>query len=164
MGASVGGDDEVISLNVMPMLDIFSILILFLLSSYSTDPISHDLTEGVEIPESFTSASLDEIPTLIVSKDEVKINDKKIVTLVDGEVQEKDQEQGAVYALYKSLKSLSEAGKKFKKDEKDKDQPGSLTVEMDASHRFKLIRKMMLSAQQADFVRFKLEVAKGRVD
>ena len=165
MGVSVGGDEEIIALNVMPMLDIFSILILFLLASYSTDPVSHDLTEGIELPESFTTASLDEIPTLIVSKNQVKVNDKKILTLVDGDVQEKDKAQGGVYALYEALQALQDAGQKFKNEEKDKDKkPGGLTIEMDSSHVFKLIKQLMLSAQQADFVRFKLEVAKGRVD
>ena len=41
--ASVGDGGDSLSLNLTPMLDIFSILVTFLLMSYSTDPVNHDL-------------------------------------------------------------------------------------------------------------------------
>ena len=36
----------------------------------------------------------------------------------------------------------------------------TLTMEMDRSHRFKLMKRIMLAAQQAEFITFKLMVAK----
>ena len=46
---SAGGDaGEAISLNLNPMLDIFSILITFLLMTYSVNPENVDPTQGVE--------------------------------------------------------------------------------------------------------------------
>lgn len=158
--ASVGGSDgDQIELNIMPMLDIFSILILFLLMSFSTDPVSHDLNENVEIPDSGTLNSLDEIPTIVVGKNEILVNGKKIITLINKKVQNRDRSQGAIHALYKELSKLAEANKKFASDKK---KPGGLTLEMDKSHRFSLLKEVMLTAQQAEFVTFKLMVAKTR--
>lgn len=158
--ASISDDNgDSISLNIMPMLDIFSILILFLLMSFSTDPVNHDLNEAVELPESGTLSSLDEIPTIVVSKTDISVNGRKVTTLIGQDIQERDISQGAIYPLYNELLKISESGKKFSKD---KSVPGSLTIEVDKHHKFSLLKRVMLSAQQANFITFKLMVSKTR--
>lgn len=155
--ASVGGDEESISLNIMPMLDIFSILILFLLMNFSTDPISHDLSEGLELPESATIASLDEIPAIIITPKHLVVNEKKIADIVDGEIARSAVTQGGIKPLYDELKKLSEGNRLL---QKEKQKNIALTVEVDKRHKFRLLKKVLLSAQQADFITFKLTVSK----
>ena len=61
--ASVGGDsDNHLSLNLTPMLDIFSILVTFLLMSYSTDPVNHDVDENMELLPSVTLSTWTKFP------------------------------------------------------------------------------------------------------
>lgn len=159
--ASVGSESgDVISLNIMPMLDIFSILILFLLMNFSTDPISHDLNEGIELPESATIRSLDELPTVIVSKGEVFVNDKQISTIINGDIKEQDRSQGAIFPLFSELEKLAEANKRIAEAKGRKNELGTITLEMDKTHNFALLKRVMISAEQADFVKFKLMVAK----
>lgn len=164
--ASVGGSDKnSLTLNLNPMLDIFSILITFLLMSYSSDPVSHDVEAGLELPQSTTIVALDEIPTIVVTKTELRVNDVKVADIVAGDVPEKDRTQGAIYPVYDSLKKLAEANKRVSKmvkvdDPTAKGSTGALTMEMDKGHRFKLMKRIMLSAQQAEFVQFKLMVQK----
>ena len=159
--ALAGGDNSsVVSLNIMPMLDIFSILILFLLMNFSTDPISHDLDEGVELPESATIRSLDELPAVIVSKTEISVNDKQVSTILDSDVKESDRSQGAIYPLFLELQKLAEANKRLNERRGAKNKLGQLTLEMDKGHDFALMKRVMLTAEQADFVKFKLMVAK----
>ncbi|MBP9707693.1 MAG: biopolymer transporter ExbD [Oligoflexales bacterium] len=148
-------------LNLMPMLDIFSILITFLLMSFSADPINHDLNEGVELPDSKSLAALDEIPAIIVSKNEVYVNDKKVASIVGSDISQDELRggQGAVVALYEELKKLAETNKKYKKAD-EPSQLDALTLEMDKGHNFKLLKRVMLSAQQAEFIAFKLMVEK----
>ena len=159
--ASVGGSEEQISLNIMPMLDIFSILILFLLMSFSTDPVSHDLSESVEIPDSGTLSSLDEVPSIVVSRNEIMVNNRRVATLINGDVPQRDNDQGAIRELFKELEKLAETNRRFA-SRTEKNKPGSITLEMDKSHQFKLLKRVMLTAQQAEFVTFKLMVAKTR--
>ncbi|MFY7930973.1 MAG: biopolymer transporter ExbD, partial [Oligoflexus sp.] len=52
MAGSSGDSGETLSLNLTPMLDIFSILVTFLLMSYSTDPTQHDIDQNLELPDS----------------------------------------------------------------------------------------------------------------
>lgn len=163
--ASVDADGgETLSLNIMPMLDIFSILILFLLMSFSTDPVNHDITSGLEMPDSMTLRSLDEVPKITVTKTELRYNDKKIASIDprNGDFTKESMDQGAVRPLYDELVKLAEANKKRKKAPVDGTSPqaDALTIEMDKKHKFVVMRRMMISAQQAEFIAFKLMVAK----
>ena len=166
MASVGGGSKDALSLNLNPMLDIFSILITFLLMSFSSDPVNHDVNGGIELPQSGTLASLDELPAIIVTKTEILVNDKKVATVgPDGDVPESERSQGAVYPVFQELEKLAEANKKINAA-KAADDPsaigktGALTMEFDKTHRFKLMKRIMLAAQQAEFVQFKLEVQK----
>jgi Biopolymer transport protein ExbD/TolR len=165
MASAGGGSKDTLFLNLNPMLDIFSILITFLLMSFSSDPVTHDVDAGIELPESTTIVALDEVPTVVVTKTEVLINDKKVADIVGGDVGEKDRSQGAIYPVYEELKKLAEANKRLAKNIRSNDpnalgSTGALTMEMDKGHRFKLMKRVMLSGQQAEFVQFKLMVQK----
>lgn len=161
--ASVSTDSgDSLELNIMPMLDIFSILVCFLLMSYSTDPISHDIDPNLELPDSATLVTLDEIPSVVVNRNEIMINEKKIVTLAGGDVSEKDRAQGAIFPVFKELEKLAKVNKKVvaRSGEEKKKSLGVISMEMDKDHNFKLLKRIMLSAQQAEFVTFKLLVSR----
>jgi hypothetical protein len=165
MASAGGGSKDTLFLNLNPMLDIFSILITFLLMSFSSDPVTHNVDAGIELPESTTIVALDEVPTIVVTKTEIVINGKKIADIVAGDVPEKDRTQGAIQSVFVELDKLGEANKRLAKNIKSNDPnaigtTGALTMEMDKGHRFKLMKRIMLSAQQADFVQFKLMVQK----
>lgn len=171
--ASAGGDSsETLSLNLMPMLDIFSILVTFLLMSYSTDPTNHDVDQNLELPDSVTMVTMDEVPSIIVNRNEIFVNNKKIVTLEGGKVPQADLSQGAIMPVYTALKEIDEANQKvlaeFRGEElnpngEKKAKPGEITIEMDKKHDFQLLKRIMLSGQQANFITFKLLVAKESI-
>lgn len=158
------GSGDAIHLNLTPMMDVFSLLITFLLMSFSADPVSHDVNQAVELPDSKTSISLDEVPSIIVTKTEVLVNDTHITDVLPGsEIPEKDRAQGAIYPLFLELEKLMEVNKAAAArlgPDQNKNKPGSVTLEFHKEHKFKLMKRVMLSGQQADFVTFKLEVAK----
>lgn len=162
--ASVSTDSgDTLTLNLMPMLDIFSILITFLLMSFSTDPVNYNTNAGIELPESSTMAALDEVPSVIVTKTDIKVGDKVVATIVSGDVPEKDRQQGGVYPVFQELEKAMENNKRALKGritEMDKARLATITMEMDSKHRFKLMKRIMLAAQQAEFITFKLMVSK----
>ncbi len=151
-----------ISLNLTPMLDVFSILVTFLLMTYSTDPVSHSTREDIALPMSSTIAVLDEIPAVSVTKKELWLNDNKITDVIGGDVPETDRHQGAIMPLYKELVKIKEVNDNVQKaiDPTKKVKKGTITMEMDLGHNFKLMKRIMLSAQQAEFLTFKLAVSK----
>src|SRR6187402_3470819 len=110
--ASAGGDSqETLSLNIMPMLDIFSILVTFLLMSYSTDPTNHDVDQNLELPDSVTLVSMDEVPSIVVNRNEILINNKKVVTLLNGKIPAAEIQQGAAYPVFQELSEIAKVNK-----------------------------------------------------
>lgn len=163
MAGSTGGDSgEALSLNLTPMLDIFSILVTFLLMSYSTDPVNHDVDPNLELPRSATLVSLDEIPALVVNRNAIMVNDKKVADVINGDVPEADRAQGAIMPVFKELEKLYEANKavRAKGGQEEDKKAETLSLEMDKEHSFKLLKRVMLSAQQANFITFKMLVSK----
>ena len=162
MALSSGDSNEAISLPIMPMLDIFSILVTFLLMSYSSDPISHDPNPALTLPDSITTVSLDEVPAVVVSKHEILVNDNKILSIAGG-VEKADRTQGAIYPLFQELVKLNTTNSNYSDSpSKNDSKVSTLTLEMDRDHKFELMRMVMLSAQQAKFVTFKLVVSKEK--
>lgn len=155
--ATVGDNDSGLSLNVMPMLDIFSVLILFLLMSFSVDPVSHDLSRGVILPESSVLVSLDERPTIVLERDAIKVNDQLLFRLHHGR-RFSHLKRHEVNKLFKLLKSMSDANERYAKN---KDRAKEIALEIDKSHKFSLIKGVMHTAQQAGFIKFKLMVSKA---
>lgn len=150
------------------MLDIFSILVTFLLMSYSTDPTNHDVDANLELPDSVTLVSMDEIPSIVVNKNEILVNTKKVVTLENGKVPQADIQQGAAFPVYKALLEIAEVNKKAADElrgggDEKKAKPGEVTIEMDKKHDFQLLKRIMLAGQQAEFITFKLLVAKESI-
>ena len=162
MASAGGGNSDTLSLNLTPMLDIFSILVTFLLMSYSTDPVNHDVDTDLELPASATLERLDEIPSIIVNRKQILINDQPIVELVGGDVPENARDQGAIRPVFEVLEKIAEQNRQAYQSLgiEEKKKAGTLTMEMDKDHNFKLIKRIMISAEQAEFTRFKLVVSK----
>lgn len=159
--ASAGGDaTESISLNLNPMLDIFSILITFLLMSFSTDPVNHDVRQNLELPDSDTMVALDEIPVIAATRDAIFYNDKKVADVVNGTVPAQFLQQDAIYPLWEELKKLAAANKEILKAMDKEEKSGGLTLEVDKGHNFLLMKQIMLAGKEEAFVKYKLMVAK----
>lgn len=160
--ASVGGGKESISINIMPLMDVFSVLITFLLMSYSSDPVNVDPREGLELPTSFTTIALEETPTLAVTRDAIYVGDNasavKVADIVGGDIPEDQRSQGAIPKLYDELIKVKEIADSIQEQRGAKPKLGELVMEMDKGHVFKLVKRVMLSAQQAEFVTFNLMV------
>lgn len=164
-GASSGGDD--FSLNLYPMLDIFSILITFLLMSYSTEGQTVESSKAnMELPKSVTKLSLDEAASVSITKRELIVQGGVTIPIgPDGDVAEQYRSQGAIPDAYQEFKKLRASMETLKNRDKALNlsdrELNTLTLEADKGAQFKLIKRVMLSAQQAEFVAWKLAVDKA---
>lgn len=160
MAGGGGEAGESIDLNLNPMLDIFSILITFLLMSFSTDPVNHDLRQNMEIPDSDTIVALDEIPVVSATRDAIYYNDKKVAEVINGEIPKQYLQQDAIYPLFEELQILAEANKELMKAVGKEKETGTLTLEIDKGHNFYLIKAIMHAGKEVEFIKYKLMVAK----
>lgn len=169
MAGSVGGEGETFTINLYPMLDIFSILICFLLMNFSTQAQSVDTKANLELPKSDVKLSLDESATISVTKNEIIVQGGVTVPIQsDGDVAESARTQGAIKVIFDEFKKIKANNETLKNRDKALELTDSdvniLTLEADKATQFKLLKRIMLSAQQAEFVSWKFATDKMEVN
>jgi biopolymer transport protein ExbD len=163
------GDKDSFTINLYPMLDVFSILIVFLLMNFSTSGESVETKANLELPKSAVKISLDSAATVSITKSEILIQGGVSVPILpEGDIPENLRIQGGITVAYEEFKKIKERNETLKNRNKalnltEKDI-NLLTLEADKQTPFKLLKRVMLSAQQAEFVTWDLAVDKGSAD
>lgn len=167
--AGTVAEGEGFTINLYPILDVFSILIVFLLMNYSTQGQSIESTENLELPKSEVQLSLDESAAVSITKSEIVIQGQIEIPLdANGDVPARFLDQGAIRAAYDEFVKLANSMQTLKNRDQalaltDADVR-SLTLESDKSISFRVIKRIMRSAQQAEFTSWKLALDKINLD
>jgi biopolymer transport protein ExbD len=168
-GVDVGGDGQTFSLNLYPMLDVFSILIIFLVMNFSTSGESVETKLNMELPRSAVKLSLDSAANVSVTKSEIVIQGGMSIPIgPDGDVPESFRDQGAIRVAYEEFKKVRAQNETLRNRNKalnlSEADINSLVLESDKDVQFRVLKRVMLSAQQADFVGWKLAVSRTSND
>lgn len=166
------GDGNQFSLNLYPLLDIFSILICFLLMNYSTQGESVESRPNLELPASDIRVSLDTAASVSITKTEIVVQGTLTVPvaipLVNGDIPDNDKIQGGIKSAYEVFKRVREQNETLKNRNQElgltESDVTTLTLEADKQTPFLLLKRVMLTAQQADFIAWKLAVQKNDID
>jgi biopolymer transport protein ExbD len=176
-------------LNITSMTDMFTILLVFLLQSYSTAEVQVTPDKGQQLPVSNSEAN--NIPAVQVSitKEELKIDDRVIASLKDynfnrGDIDSNDS--NFIVPLFKELQKAA-ALEKAKQEQYDKDfaagtlpivkdqfghnipspKPnqgildGRIIVKADQNFSYGVLRKVMYTASMAGFPKMKMATVVG---
>lgn len=149
------------ALNITSMTDMFTILLVFLLQTYSTSDVQLIPEPGVRLPTSASMTNPVESIKVVVSKDLVKIDDNKIADMKDMNFESKDldaNDKNFILPLFTELEKIS-------KDEKLKENPavkeGRILLQADAALPYSVLRKVMYTASMAGFPQLKLVTLVG---
>src|SRR5512137_158282 len=91
---------EIKELNIVAMMDMMTILLVFLLKSYQASTLSVNMSEGMTIPVSSTQLAPQENISVTVSMNEVAVNDRKVVTMQCGVIPPSYKDGGRAEAFY----------------------------------------------------------------
>jgi biopolymer transport protein ExbD len=136
-------------LNITSMMDMFTIILVFLLKSYSAEGQLVTPAAGLEIPKSITEIAAKRPPVEIkVSQEEIAVGDQ-VVAVVKDEINKKEMViQNLVDILKKekesAIKTAEAEGKEFK---------GELMIQGDKNMSYKLLTKVMYSCGQAGYAK-----------
>lgn len=148
-------------LNITSMTDMFTILLVFLLQTYSTSDVEILPEAGLRLPASTTSTNPVEAIKLTVSKELVKLDKTKIADIKDSNFEVKDIDPNDTNFVLPIFNELD----KIAKDEKLKDNPavkeGRILLQADASLPYSTLRKVMYTASMAGFPQLKLVTVVG---
>jgi len=140
------------------MMDMFTIILIFLLFSFSENPEKIDLDKDLELPRSSSKAEYSEGVKLLLSKKELRLNDELIATVSGNEITGLADDAMETSALYQRLKTYKadEA-----KPEGESSQAPHVLFLCDRSHSFKTINRVIKTAGLAGYPNFQFAVLEG---
>lgn len=146
---------SLLTLNITSMLDMFTILIIFLLKSYSAEGIILTIPADLHLPHSTTQSTPE--PGLVV---EVSRN----TLVVDGKILEvdleavKNSDQLLVNSLYEHLMIKARQYEEISELNPNAGFTGRLVLEGDREIPFRLLKKILYTCGQAGFINQSLAV------
>ncbi|MES2856701.1 MAG: biopolymer transporter ExbD [Bdellovibrionota bacterium] len=121
------------------LIDAFSILVIFLLMSFSSTGEILPLSKEMQLPKAANTEQLIKTPVVKVENGRMFLEEKEIT------------ENQLVSALI-------QLRKKFQKDEPSKEFPGMLTIQGDRRLKFESLNGIILASSQAGFSDIKFAV------
>ena len=140
-------------LNLTSMMDMFTIILVFLLKTYAAEGQLIQPSESLTLPKSNIKTSPETALDIVVSKDLVFVNDKFVV-----EMNEIQKQKG--YVIEPLLNELTFHSKKAKEMEEQYGITfsGKVTIQGDKSIEYSDLVKVMATCGSADFPNMRLVV------
>ena len=119
---------EIRELNIVAMMDMMTIILVFLLKSYQASAINVNMSADLTVPQSTTQLHPQENITVTVSQREVAVNDRRVVDVKGGLIPaaaKEGQRAEAFYvgAIYDALKKEVDKQKYIARYNKDAPAP-----------------------------------------
>ena len=149
-------------IQITSMVDMFVILLVFLLKSYSTSPVNITPKNGLRIPESSATADPIDVVKLIVAEDGVFVEDKKVMNLEKGRVPAgviEDADPAFLRPVFEALDERAKMAKSISKVNDSFEFDGKVLLQADRELPYDLLRKVMYSSMMAGYADVKLAVA-----
>lgn len=157
-----GAGTEIGDLNITPMLDMMTILLVFLLKSYAVSSENVNVANLV-LPHSSTSLNIEEAVQLMLTKDAILVDQRVVTELRGGDVRVEDLPDGPQGYLIRPLYDALEINaSKLKRIEEfgGSQFSGRIAVIADKNAPYGLLFRVLYTCGRAEFGRFKLFVQK----
>ena len=150
-------------LNINSMMDMMTIILVFLIDSYGSNPIQVKGGADLIMPRSTTELSPDDTLQITISRKSIILGDKPVVAVKDGKV-DKSQKQGGetslrIQPLFEKLTDAVGKQKQMAQLQK-KEYEGVVTIVADRTVPYRLVTEVMYTAGQAQLAKFKFAVIK----
>lgn len=150
-------------LTINSLLDIMTIILVFLLKSYSNNPVQLKQSDDLKLPFSSSTIMPTDSTAVTVTVNNIIVDEEEPILIDDGAVPEQDLSSGGflIDPLYQKLQDAVDHQKKVASYNDSADFKGIVTIIADRHIDFDLLSKVMYTAGQAQFSKFKFAVIKG---
>lgn len=147
-------------IQITSMVDMFVILLVFLLKSYSTSPIIVDLKDKLRIPSSTTEDLIkDEMLKLIVAKDGIYVENKKVMELSGWDIPSGKDDALLIEPLFKELEANVEKAKNISKVNEEFRFDGKILMQADRDVPYPILQRIMYTSSIVGYSDFKIAAA-----
>ncbi|MGB0679563.1 MAG: ExbD/TolR family protein [Polyangiales bacterium] len=150
------GEDEHQFLNIYPMMDMMTILLVFLIMQFASSTASIvQESEELKIPYSTaTKETTDGVP-LQISRNEIVVAGKQVVTLRRGQVDASNKQGGGtgfvITPLLKQLQKEAKGQKEFYERVKKKPFEGKALIVADQNTPYRTVSEVLYTLGQTEF-------------
>ncbi len=157
---------EIKELNITAMMDMMTIILVFLLKSYSASPLAVNLSDELKLPVSTSQVPTQENIKVTISMREVTVNDRSTVKVENGAIPAGYKEQGRadafyVGAIYDALKKEVDKQKYIAQYNRSAPFTGRLNVIADRRIPYRTLMEVLYTAGQAELGEYKFMVLKN---
>lgn len=148
-------------LNINSMMDMMTIILVFLIDSYGNNPIQVKASPDLVIPESVSELDPQETMVITVTRKGVFVGDDHVVAVKDGQVDKSKKRGGEnslhIQPLFDQLNKSVEHHKRIAAIRR-KPFDGVATLVIDRTVPYRLLTEVMYTAGQAQLSNFKFAV------
>lgn len=144
-------------LQLTSMMDMFTIILIFLLFSFSDKPETMTLDKNLELPVSDAKLDYNDNIKLVLSQDSLYLGDKRIALIQDGNVEGLNPAKLEESFLYKELRAYHE---EKKNSDPNIDKEVSILFLCDKRLSFKTVNNIIKTAGMAGYPNFQFGVLK----
>lgn len=144
--------EEEAALNITSLMDIVSIIVIYLLKSYGSDPVVIMPTAGQKIPMSSADAPIQDGIPVYISQRAITFNNKKLVQLDEGgEIDQAALQGHLIGPLYDAMAEEADKAKQMSAQKGDEAWSGRVILVGDQNLKFKTLVDVMYTAGRAEY-------------
>ncbi|RYF04332.1 MAG: biopolymer transporter ExbD [Deltaproteobacteria bacterium] len=149
--------------NINSLLDVLSVILVFLMKSYSANVVQIKPSPDLQVPFSYSSAQVMESTAVTVTLKDILIDDVPVMSLSDGAIAENQRSSGGflIDPLFAKLQETVEHQKKIAAVNKKAEFTGLVTIIADRNVPFSLLTQVMYTLGQAQYAKFKFAAIKS---
>jgi biopolymer transport protein ExbD len=157
---------EIKELNIVAMMDMMTIILVFLLKSYQASTLNVNMSADLTIPASSTQLQPQENISITVSLNELAVNDRAVLPLERGIIPAKYKdgrkaEAFYVGSIYDALKKEVDKQKYIAQYNKNAPFSGRINVVADKKITYRTLMEILYTAGQAELGEYKFMVMKN---
>jgi biopolymer transport protein ExbD len=149
-------------IQITSMVDMFVILLVFLLKTYSTSPVNITPKQGMQLPGSTSLTEPVDVVKLIVSQDGVFVEDKKVLSLEMGRlpasVTVDANDPSFLRTLFEALDERAKLAKSISTQNDAFEFDGKILMQADRGLNYEILQKIMYTSMMAGYADVKLAV------
>jgi biopolymer transport protein ExbD len=154
-------------LNLTSMIDMFTIILVFMLKSYAANPANITTPADINLPMSSANKDAVEALSVTVTQTAVIVEGEKVLELTEGAVPRKhlsNSEPRLIQPLYEKVMVFKKRREEIMKRSESFQGSGKLLLQADKDLAYLTIEKIMYTIGRADYNLFKLIVRKKYED
>jgi len=142
------------------LLDMFTIILIFLIVSFEAENHEFKLNPDLTLPESSAQAPLKPAVNVVVNRKGVLVDDKQAVTFVGGKPSAEAASAGELTQLVDALKAIHELKYGEDRIEVGDDTEPMIVVQSDRNLDYSTLYLVLRSAANAGFFKYRLAILK----